>query len=72
MSGDIVHVVIAYLPLLAAAAVISTPLFKVLYHKIKVKPVQYILDNAGCVLALLLCTASLASSAYNPFLYFKF
>ena len=29
-------------------------------------------EVALCLLALLLCTAVLASQSYNPFLYFKF
>ena len=32
----------------------------------------WVLDLAGTVLVLLLCTASLVSSTYNPFLYFRF
>lgn len=72
MSGDIVNVILAYLPLLVMAALISTPLFSFIYHKIKSKPLVLVIDNVLCVLALLLCTSALASSAYNPFLYFKF
>ena len=72
MSSDVSAVVISYIPLLIAAAIASTPLFCKLYHKISSKPVLYIVDNAGCILSLLLCTASLVSSAYNPFLYYKF
>lgn len=72
MSGDIAATVISYIPLLIAAAVISTPLITTLYHKIKSRPVLYAADNAACILALLLCTTSLVSSSYNPFLYFKF
>ena len=64
--------IISFIPLLIAAAVASTPLVSVIYHKIKSKPVLCVLDNAGCILALLLCTAELVSSDYNPFLYFKF
>lgn len=72
MSGDISVAVISYIPLLIAAAVVSTPLISKLYHMIKSKAIIYLLDNAGCILALLLCTAALVSSDYNPFLYYKF
>lgn len=72
MSGDISVKIISYIPLLIVAAITSTPLISKLYHKIKSKPVLYVIDNAGCVLALLLCTAALVSSDYNPFLYYKF
>ncbi len=72
MSGDISVKIISYIPLLIVSAITSTPLISKLYHKIKSKPVLYVIDNAGCVLALLLCTAALVSSDYNPFLYYKF
>lgn len=72
MSGDISVKIISYIPLLIVSAITSTPLISKLYHKIKSKPIIYVIDNAGCVLALLLCTAALVSSDYNPFLYYKF
>lgn len=72
MSGDISVKIISYIPLLIVSAITSTPLISKLYHKIKSKPILYVIDNAGCVLALLLCTADLVSSDYNPFLYYKF
>ena len=72
MSGDISVKIISYIPLLIVSAITSTPLISKLYHKIKNKPILYVIDNAGCVLALLLCTAALVSSDYNPFLYYKF
>ena len=72
MSGDISVKIISYIPLLIVSAITSTPLISKLYYKIKSKPILYVIDNAGCVLALLLCTAALVSSDYNPFLYYKF
>ncbi len=72
MHGSIVSCITGYIPLLIAAALVSTPLFSFIYHKIKSRAVTAVIDNAGSIAALLLCTASLASSAYNPFLYFKF
>lgn len=72
VSGDISATIISYIPLLVVSAIACTPLVNTLYHKIKSKPVLYVLDNVGCVLALLLCTAVLVSSDYNPFLYYKF
>ncbi len=72
MSSNVSALVVSYIPLLIASAIASTPLLSSLYHKISSKPVLYIADNVGCILSLLLCTASLVSSAYNPFLYYKF
>ncbi len=64
--------ILSFLPLMIAAAVISTPLLTNTFHRIKSSGVRMVLENTGCVLSLLLCTASLAGSSYNPFLYFKF
>ncbi len=72
MSDSVAAVVLSYIPLLIVAAVVSTPLMNTLYHKIKNNAVRLVADNAGCILSLLLCTSKLVSSAYNPFLYFKF
>ena len=72
MSADVQATVLSYLPLLLGAALISTPLVNTVYHKIRSKPVLMVLDNCACIGALLLCTASLVSSSYHPFLYFKF
>ncbi len=72
MTGDVTYKVLSYVPILVMAALVSTPLFATIYHKIKSKPVLLVIDNVGCVLSLGLCTASLISSSYNPFLYFKF
>ncbi len=72
MNESISVILLSYLPLLIAAAVASTPLVSMLYNKVRSKPVRYVLDNSGCIAALLLCTSKLVSSAYNPFLYFKF
>ena len=72
MSADVTAVVFSYVPLFIAAALVSTPLFSSIYHRIKSAPLRMVLDNVGCIASLLLCTASLASSAYHPFLYYKF
>ena len=72
MSHHVQTVVISGLPLLITAAVVSTPLFSWLYHKIKNKPLLYVIDNVCCISSMVLCTASLVSSKYNPFLYFDF
>lgn len=67
-------IVLSYLPLLLGCVLISTPLFKVLYHKLTDNrtALAVAVDNVGCMLSLLLCTSALASSSYHPFLYFQF
>ena len=72
MSQSVQASVISYLPLIVIAAVVSTPLFTFIYHKIKSKAVLAVIDNGACITSLLLCTSALVSSSYNPFLYFKF
>ncbi len=72
LSVNTCAAILSFLPLMIAAAVISTPLLTNTFHRIKSSGVRMVLENTGCVLSLLLCTASLAGSSYNPFLYFKF
>ena len=72
ISHDCLVNVIAYLPLLAAAAFASTPIARDLYHKVEEKKWSWIPDTVLCALGLIVSTASLVSSGYNPFLYFKF
>ena len=63
---------IAWLPLLVIGAVASTPLFSKLYEKLKGKGAEFPIKLCLVILALVLCTASLVSESYNPFLYFRF
>jgi len=61
----------SYLPILLVAAVASTPLGVTVYHKLKPRAKQItctVLVAAG----LVVCTAYLVASTYNPFLYFRF
>jgi len=52
--------------------VASTPLAKNTWEKVKDKPFMPLVEGVLCLAALLLCTASLVSDSYNPFLYFRF
>ncbi len=61
----------ANLLLLLIAAVGSTPLPKKLLNSLNIK-VQNILIPIGAAALLLLSTAYLINSSYNPFLYFRF
>ena len=72
ISHDGLVTVIAYLPLLAVTCFACTPAAKTLYAKIEKKPWSMIPDTVLCALGLIISTASLVSSGYNPFLYFKF
>ena len=61
------------LPFLAILVLASTPLPKKLADRFasKNEVCRIILDAAG-ILTVLLCVAYLVSSAYHPFLYFRF
>ena len=60
------------LVLLLAGIAFCLPCWKKLYLRIADKSWGWIADLVGTALALLLCTATLISSTYNPFLYFRF
>lgn len=72
-DGHALYELVRSLPLLCLCAVGMTPwprrLFWYLYQKHRIMDVLSVL---GCVLGLLLCTAYLVDSSYNPFLYFQF
>ncbi len=72
VTGEGIALAVSYLPLMAAAAIASTPVF----HRFAQRhgssawfgPVRLILAGTG----LALCVAALASQSYNPFIYFRF
>ena len=72
VSANALSDIISYLPIFVIAVFACTPLAKKLYDKIPKNNLSVSIDTVGCMLGLLLSTASLASSGYNPFLYFKF
>ena len=66
-----VSLMLGYAPILAAAALASTPLTKKWLARWDSPVVEYSTILA-CALGLLLCVAALASQSYNPFIYFRF
>lgn len=74
LSADAMNIVVRYLPLLAIACIASTPLGSGLWKRFRRphRKLAALVEIALCMLGLLLCTASLVSQSYNPFLYFKF
>ena len=61
----------SYLPILLLAGIASTPLGVTVYRKLRSRTQQVVctlLVTAG----LVVCTAYLVASTYNPFLYFRF
>lgn len=64
--------IINYLPLLIVACVASTPLASNIYNKIKNYNWSWVPETALCSITLVICTATLVSQSYNPFIYFRF
>ena len=63
---------LSYLPLLLISLVACLPVGRNLWKKMKNTPAAPIMDGIGAMLIMLLSVASLVSSSYNPFLYFRF
>lgn len=61
----------SYFPMLCVAVIASTPLCRNLYQSLKPK-IQAVVCILLVVAALVVCTAYLVASTYNPFLYFRF
>ncbi len=72
ISADALTYIISYLPLIIVSAIASTPISKLIWNKISKTKLSFLAEEILVILALLLCTASLASQSYNPFLYFRF
>lgn len=66
------HTIIGFIPMLAVAAVASTPLASKLYAKVANTRYIWIAETLFCALVLLLATAALVRQEYSPFLYFRF
>lgn len=64
--------VISYLPLLIVAAVASTPLAANIYGRIKNYNWCWVPESVMTAAGLMICTATLVSQSYNPFIYFRF
>ncbi len=65
-------VLLSYLPVVVAGAVLSTPVLRITHRKLKDKKFYPVVLGMCCVITMVLCTASLVSDSYNPFIYFRF
>ncbi len=72
ISSDALRYTLSYLPLMVAAIIGLTPLAKNLRHRLDKYSWAGWMDIVLVVIALALSTASLVSSGYNPFIYFRF
>ena len=70
-SGTFLYYLRSFAPGLLVMIVAATPLAKTLYRRLPEKLTR-ILNPILVLVSLLLCTAYLVDSTYNPFLYFRF
>ena len=70
-NGAFGYYLTSYLPILLVSAVASTPLGVMAYRKLKPRA-QQVTCTLLVVAGLVVCTAYLVASTYNPFLYFRF
>ena len=68
VNGQAVYYLRSFLPVLIAASVGSTPLPAKLWNRIGNRGIRLLILLAG----MILCTAYVVASTYNPFLYFRF
>ena len=71
-TREVVYSVISWIPTLLIAVLAAFPIGSNLWRKLDGKKAKPALDAILSALALVLCTAFLISSSYNPFLYFRF
>lgn len=72
INADALHIIISNSALLIISIICSTPIIRKIYDKLCNNKGFVILEALAVVIILVLSTASLVNSAYNPFLYFKF
>ena len=65
-------IMLSFMPLCIVGCVLSTPVAKVLYKKVRNAKYAVAVETAFCVIIMVLCTATLVSESYNPFIYFRF
>jgi alginate O-acetyltransferase complex protein AlgI len=67
-----ITLIAAYLPMMAVAAVASTPVLQRLRKTETAGTPAFLGQILILAVLLLLCVAALASQSYNPFIYFRF
>ena len=72
ISGDALYLIMTHIPLIIIAVLASLPLVRKLYNKVKDYKAYPVIETVMAAAVLILCVASLVSSTYNPFLYFRF
>ena len=70
--GQAAYPVLTHLPILAIGIFACLPVGRKLYDRVAMTRSAWLWEALGAAVILLLCTAALVSSTYNPFLYFRF
>ena len=70
-SGTFLYYLRSFAPSMCVMILAATPLAKTLYQRLPEK-LTHILNPILVLASLLLSTAYLVDSTYNPFLYFRF
>ena len=68
VNGQTFYHLRSFLPMLVIASIGSTPLITKLWNRVESKTIRMLV----LILGLILCTAYVVASTYNPFLYFRF
>lgn len=68
LNSQTLYYLRSFLPVLILAGVCSTPLVSNLRNRINNKSIHFLI----LILGMILCTAYVVASTYNPFLYFRF
>lgn len=72
VSGRAVGIMISWLPTMLVSIFACLPVGCRLWHKLDNMKIKPLLDGVLIALGMILSLASLVSSSYNPFLYFRF
>jgi len=65
-------VILSYAPVCVVGCILSAPVAKLAAGKIRNLKLAWVIESVFCIAIMLLCTASLVSESYNPFIYFRF
>ena len=68
LNGQTMYYLRSFLPVLILAALGSTPLAANIWSRISSRTIRILI----LVLGMIICTAYVVASTYNPFLYFRF
>ncbi len=71
-DNNTIHLMVTSLPVFTLATFACLPLGKRLYFKLSGLKLFSVLEAVAALVILLLCTAVMVSSTYDPFLYFRF